>query len=318
MAAFLSPITVVLQAFTNIGVVLSGGKITTYEAGTTTLQTTYTDATMTVANSNPIILDSAGRLATEVWVPEGKTQKMVLANSAGVVLATLDNLALINDTTAFLDDLGDPSPGQGADLVANAVKSYDTFNSLRASPEPVLAAGETKIVILEGGVSINDGLGGAFYWSASSAAADNGKTVIKLSASAGSGRFLRITWNADTGLDDTLALQSLGWRDLPQNIQNANYSLQLSDRGKQVYHFSGTNTWTIPQTGTGAGQVNWPAGAAVNLVLDGGQIFLIVTTDALKWYPNGSLGTRTLIAPCDCVIKKISAGGWNIVGVGVT
>ena len=49
------------QFFDNNGVPLSGGLIYTYLAGTSTPQATYTSASGTIQNSNPIVLDSAGR-----------------------------------------------------------------------------------------------------------------------------------------------------------------------------------------------------------------------------------------------------------------
>jgi len=50
------------QFFTNDGVPLSGGLIYSYEAGTTTPKTTYTSSLGTIAQPNPIILNSAGRV----------------------------------------------------------------------------------------------------------------------------------------------------------------------------------------------------------------------------------------------------------------
>jgi hypothetical protein len=67
-AAYLCPIGLMLQAFTNAGAVLASGKVNTYQPGTTTAVTTYTDNTLGTANANPIILDSHGRLPASVWV----------------------------------------------------------------------------------------------------------------------------------------------------------------------------------------------------------------------------------------------------------
>lgn len=44
---------------------LSGGSIYFYEPGTTTPKATYQDSGLTVPNSNPVILDSAGRAT--IW-----------------------------------------------------------------------------------------------------------------------------------------------------------------------------------------------------------------------------------------------------------
>lgn len=87
------------QFFDNNGNVLSGGKIYTYAAGTTTPQATYTTVGGGTANSNPIILDSAGRLPEEIWLSEGVSYRFVVTDSTNVQLIESDNIAGINDAT---------------------------------------------------------------------------------------------------------------------------------------------------------------------------------------------------------------------------
>lgn len=79
------------QFFDDSGVPLSGGLIYTYTAGGTTPLTTYTSISGLVANSNPIILDAAGRV-NEVWIPEGVSYKMIVKNANNVTIGTFDNL----------------------------------------------------------------------------------------------------------------------------------------------------------------------------------------------------------------------------------
>lgn len=87
------------QFFDNNGIPLAGGKLYSYAAGTTTPQTTYTSAAGSVSHTNPIILDSAGRIATgEIWVTAGQNYKFVLKTSAEITLATWDNITGINGT----------------------------------------------------------------------------------------------------------------------------------------------------------------------------------------------------------------------------
>lgn len=87
------------QFFDNNGNPLTGGKLWSYQAGTTTPQTTYTDAAGAIAHTNPIILDSAGRVATgEIWLTAGNNYKFVLMTSANTTLATWDNITGINGT----------------------------------------------------------------------------------------------------------------------------------------------------------------------------------------------------------------------------
>ena len=88
------------QFFTDTGTVLSGGLLYTYAAGTTTPTTTYQDSAGLVANANPVVLDSAGRVSSEVWLTSGTSYKLVLKTSVGVTIWTMDNLLGINDATA--------------------------------------------------------------------------------------------------------------------------------------------------------------------------------------------------------------------------
>jgi hypothetical protein len=69
---------------------LVGGQLYTYVAGTTTLQTTYTDSTATTANTNPIILDSRGE--ANVWLG-GAIYKFVLRDADGALIWTVDNIS---------------------------------------------------------------------------------------------------------------------------------------------------------------------------------------------------------------------------------
>lgn len=98
MAVNLSPVGgVAAQFFDNDGNVLSGGKIYTYAAGTSTNASTYTTSAGIVAHSNPIILDSAGRVPTgEIWLTNGISYKFVVKNASETLIGTYDNIVGIN------------------------------------------------------------------------------------------------------------------------------------------------------------------------------------------------------------------------------
>jgi hypothetical protein len=89
------------QFFDNNGVPLTGGLLYTYTAGTTTPQTTYTTNAGSIANSNPIILDSAGRTPNEIWLTSGVNYKFVLKDSSGAQIGSWDNIPGMNDFSAF-------------------------------------------------------------------------------------------------------------------------------------------------------------------------------------------------------------------------
>lgn len=79
-----------LQFFDANGNPLVGGKLYSYAAGTTTPLATYTDATGTVPNANPVILDSRGEAA--VWLGAA-AYKLRLTNASNVDIWTVDDVA---------------------------------------------------------------------------------------------------------------------------------------------------------------------------------------------------------------------------------
>jgi len=100
MAVRLSPLAGAgWQFFDNLGTPLAGGLLYTYTAGTTTPQATYTSAAGTIANTNPIVLDAAGRTANQTWLTTGGAYKFVLQTPAAVTIGTYDNISGINDLT---------------------------------------------------------------------------------------------------------------------------------------------------------------------------------------------------------------------------
>ena len=70
-----------LQFFTNSAAVCASCELNVYTAGTSTRATTYSESTLTTANANPVILDSAGRAV--VYLSPGTSYRFVLTNSGG-------------------------------------------------------------------------------------------------------------------------------------------------------------------------------------------------------------------------------------------
>ena len=92
MAVNLSPIGNGFQFFTTTGLPLNGGLLYTYQAGSSTPLTTYTDPSGITANPNPIVLGTDGRPQQEIWLSAGYNYKFVLADNSNSVIATYDNL----------------------------------------------------------------------------------------------------------------------------------------------------------------------------------------------------------------------------------
>ena len=92
MSVNLSPIGNGFQFFTTTGLPLNGGLLYTYQAGSSTPLTTYSDNGGVYPNTNPIVLGTDGRPQTEIWLTYGFNYKFVLADSSNNVIQTYDNL----------------------------------------------------------------------------------------------------------------------------------------------------------------------------------------------------------------------------------
>lgn len=84
---------------------LVGGKLYTYDAGTTNPRQTFADAAGLVPNTNPVILDARGE-ATIFWSGNYKVQ---LQDSLGNIIWTVDNVNATDYVAAFVATLAGPT-----------------------------------------------------------------------------------------------------------------------------------------------------------------------------------------------------------------
>jgi hypothetical protein len=128
MAVFLSPVGgVAAQFFTNTGAVLTGGKLYTYAAGTTTPLTSYTTNAGNVARTNPVVLDAAGRVPDggEIWITSA-VYKFVLTDSNNVLIATYDNISGVGVSNISPDNF----TGDGTTVAFTLSTSIANENSI--------------------------------------------------------------------------------------------------------------------------------------------------------------------------------------------
>jgi microcystin-dependent protein len=114
MAVNLSPIGNGFQFFTILGQPLAGGKIYTYQAGSSTPLATYTDNTGATANANPIVLGTDGRPSSEIWLTYGYNYKFILKTADDTTIQTYDNLYGIIGT----------QPASGATIPAGLIAMW--------------------------------------------------------------------------------------------------------------------------------------------------------------------------------------------------
>jgi hypothetical protein len=134
MAGTLSPVG--KQYFTDDeGVPLSGGLLYTYEAGTVTPATTWSNADLSSANANPIVLDVAGRCTIYLGA---SNYKYVLKDALESLIWTQDNISSV----ASQGTLGEVFSFGGTPSVPVNVTSYPTGTAYAA-----LASGTTILQV---------------------------------------------------------------------------------------------------------------------------------------------------------------------------
>lgn len=89
------------QFFDDNGDPLSGGKLYTYAAGTSTPKETYTDAGGATPSANPVILDSAGRATLFL----NGAYKFTLKTSADVLVKETDNVTAFSTQASSVDSI---------------------------------------------------------------------------------------------------------------------------------------------------------------------------------------------------------------------
>ena len=274
------------QFFSDAGVPLSGGKLYTYTAGTTTPQATYTTSAGTIANANPIILNSVGRLANEIWLTSSVNYKFILQDSTSVVIGTYDNLPGINDLgslSAYLTTylaapaaIGGTTPAAGAftTLSATSTVSGAGFTAFAASPPSIgntaPAAGAFTTLSATSTVS-----GAGFTAWAASPPAIGGTTPA-------GGRFtfahtapVAVTFSA-TAMAIDCALSNVFTTTFTANVTVAP-SLNNPKDGQTI-------NWFITQDATGSRTVTWPSsfkwagGTAGVLTTTASAVDLLVAT----------------------------------------
>jgi hypothetical protein len=110
----------------------------------------------------------------------------------------------------------------------------------------------------------------------------------------------------------------VGYRNIPQNSQSANYTLVLGDSGDHIFHPSADNnarTFTIPANSS----VAFPIGTAVTFInMAVANVTIAITTDTMYLSSAGTTGSRTLARYGSATAIKIASTEWLISGSGLT
>ena len=96
---FIEPIA---RIFTNAGAVGVGYKYYFYQTGTTTPVTTYQNAGLTVANTNPVLSDANGRFP-EIWYSDLSQLKLIVKDSSNNTIETVDPVGATSSAVSLND-----------------------------------------------------------------------------------------------------------------------------------------------------------------------------------------------------------------------
>lgn len=109
----------------------------------------------------------------------------------------------------------------------------------------------------------------------------------------------------------------VGFKGTPQNVQNGDYTLVLSDAGKAIVKSSGGagETITVPANAS----VAFPVGTIIRIVNGGGgDLTIAITSDTMFLAGAALSGSRTLVNTGVAVLEKFNATVWLISGAGLS
>ena len=146
-------------------------------------------------------------------------------------------------------------------------------------------------------------------------------TTVKLPTTDGSNGELLSTNGAGqlSWIQIAPGTNNIGYLNIPQNSKSTDYTLQLSDAGKHIFHPAAdttTRTWTIPANSS----VPFPIGTAIGFITDAGAgaVTIAITSDTLIAAGTGLTGSRTLATNSVATAIKITNTSWIISGVLLT
>lgn len=147
------------------GAIAGSGKIYVYLSGTSTPVTTYNNAALTVANTNPIITDDNGEAI--IYVATGQALRMLFTTSGGATIRDIDPIYIdpiltnltasvsdLNLTTTYLSGITPGTTTASKALVVDSNKRMDVLTvgtlSLGAGAGTAITASATELNKLTG------------------------------------------------------------------------------------------------------------------------------------------------------------------------
>lgn len=205
---------------------LAGGKIHTYQSGTTTPQASYTDASGGTPAANPIVLDSSGY--APMWLDPALSYKFVVTDSNDVTQHTIDDvIGLLTANAVPTEALQDDAVTQ--DKIANdAVGAGQLKDSASVDADRAVTTDHLRDLAVTGPKI------------SSSASQPSRVSNVGISATASAGALTVALKQADGSTDPTSALPVMvGYR-----------STTITSGGFTVQSYTAAASVVIPSTAT--------------------------------------------------------------------
>jgi hypothetical protein len=245
---------------------------------------------------------------------QANQEDTTLAPDAGSLLATYD--ALLASATQASEVTSD---GMVASLESELNSLQDAFGvtppDLGGTVTSVAASGGTTGLTFTGSPITTNGtltLGGTLAVAnggtgATTAAA--ARTNLGAAASGANTDITALDQDVTITATGTIAVDSIGFRGLPQNSQTASYTLALTDAGKHISITTGGVV--IPANGS----VAFPIGATIVVFNNSASTQTIsITTDTLRQAGTTNTGTRTLAVYGLATLVKMTSTVWVVTG----
>lgn len=250
------------RAFDADGAPLAGGKLYTYEAGTSTPKTTYTDKDAGSANTNPVVLDADGY--GDVWLDTGG-YKFVLKDSSGNLLWEKDDIdggstggyasSVISKSSGFALSINEqnnvivctaaltvsllPSATAGDGFAAVFINT--SSGNVTLDPDGAETINGAATLVVNAGMSVSIHTDGTAWYAAYGFIADSSVSTAKIASRA-----------------VTLAKQATGTANRLQGFDGSGNPSEVTvGQGLSLSSAAMTNTATVQKQVYTSGSGNW-------------------------------------------------------------
>ena len=302
---------------TGTGKLLAGSLIDTFEAGTTTPKTTYTDEALSVPHANPIVVDADGRWPT-IFAADSDTFQLRLRDSGGATIVGLtDDYTGVSEFALSSADVLSALASNSAAVIINGASMTGSAYTAFASALTLTAAG--SIDASAGAITLGSVTGPTTFTSAltvssGSVIVSGDNQGLRTSTSDGSdNQTLNISGGGGFGSDRGALIQLAGNEDASTGILNL-ASGNVSG-GNITLSPKGTTTMTLTSTLATLGVPLTVTEGAIHASTGSNVTGSFLSTDATGFHVFGdSVGTVQFDGSGGIITLRTGGNGGSITG----